>query len=80
VRAESFSGLILDIGIPYMDGLEVLKRIREWDQHLPIVMVTTSGSKDLAVRAMGMGAQAYLLKPFDIPELHRVMDYWFRPT
>jgi len=80
VRAESFSGLILDIGIPYMDGLEVLKRIREWDQRLPIVMVTTSGSKDLAVRAMGMGAQAYLLKPFDIPELYRVMDYWFRPT
>jgi CheY-like chemotaxis protein/two-component sensor histidine kinase len=80
VRAESFSGLILDIGIPHMDGLEVLKRIREWDQQLPIVMVTASGSKDLAIQAIGMGAQAYLLKPFDVAELHRVMDYWFRPT
>jgi signal transduction histidine kinase/CheY-like chemotaxis protein len=80
VRVESFSGLILDIGIPSIDGLEVLKQIREWDQQLPIVMVTASGSKDLAIRAIGMGAQAYLLKPFDIDELHRVMDYWFRPT
>jgi CheY-like chemotaxis protein len=80
VRAESFSGLILDIGIPHMDGLEVLRRIREWDQQLPIVMVTASGSKDLAIQAIGMGAQAYLLKPFDVAELHRVMDYWFRPT
>jgi DNA-binding response OmpR family regulator len=43
-------------------------------------MVTASGSKDLAIRAIGMGAQAYLLKPFDIDELHRVMDYWFRPS
>jgi signal transduction histidine kinase len=80
VRAESFSGLILDIGIPLMDGLEVLRRIREWDQQLPIVIVTASGSKDLAIQAIGMGAQAYLLKPFDVAELHRVMDYWFRPT
>ena len=79
-RAEPFTGLILDIGIPFIDGLEVLKRIREWDQQLPVVMVTASGSKDLAIRAIGMGAQAYLLKPFDIAELHRVMDHWFRPT
>lgn len=80
VRTESFSGMILDIGLPSMDGLEVLRRIRTWDQQLPIVMVTASGSKDLAVRAISMGAQAYLLKPFDVDELQRVMDYWFRPV
>jgi signal transduction histidine kinase len=80
VRAESFSGMILDIGIPYMDGVEVLRRIRKWDQQLPIVVVTACGSKDIAIRAISMGAQAYLLKPFDLDELQRVMDYWFRPT
>jgi DNA-binding response OmpR family regulator len=32
----------------------------------------------LAVRAIGMGAQAYVLKPFDVDELQRVADYWFR--
>jgi len=78
VRAETFEGMILDIGIPSMDGMDVLRHIRKWDQQIPIVMVTASGSKELAVRAISMGAQAYLLKPFDVDELQRIVDYWFR--
>ena len=69
--------MILDIGIPSMDGMEVLREIRKWDQQIPIVVVTASGSKESAVRAIGMGAQAYMLKPFDVDELQRVVDYWF---
>ncbi|MBU6480236.1 MAG: response regulator [Nitrospirae bacterium] len=79
VRAETFEGMILDIGIPSMDGMDVLRQIRRWDQQIPIVMVTASGSKELAVHAISVGAQAYLLKPFDVDELQRVADYWFRP-
>ena len=79
MRAERFGGMILDIGIPSMDGMEVLREIRKWDQRIPIVVVTASGSKDSAVRAIGMGAQAYMLKPFDVDELQRVANYWFRP-
>jgi signal transduction histidine kinase len=79
VRAETFEGMILDIGIPSMDGMDVLRQIRRWDQQIPIVMVTASGSKELAVRAISMGAQAYLLKPFDVDELQRIVDYWFWP-
>ena len=79
VRAETFDGMILDIGVPSMDGMDVLRQIRRWDQQIPIVMVTASGSKEMAVRAIGMGAQAYVLKPFDVDELQRVADYWFRP-
>jgi DNA-binding response OmpR family regulator len=79
VQAETFEGMILDIGIPSIDGMHVLQHIRRWDQQIPIVMVTASGSKELAVRAIGMGAQAYMLKPFDVDELQRVADYWFRP-
>ena len=78
-RADTFQGIILDIGLPLMDGMEVLRQIRRWDQQTPIVMVTASGSKDLAVRAIGMGAQAYLLKPFDVDELQRIAEHWFRP-
>jgi len=79
VHAETFEGMILDIGIPTVDGMEVLQKIRRWDQQIPIVMVTASDSKELAVRAISMGAQAYMLKPFDIDELQRVADHWFRP-
>ena len=80
MRAERFGGMILDIGIPSMDGMEVLRQIRKWDQQIPIVVVTASGSKESAVRAIGMGAQAYMLKPFDVDELQRVADYWFGPS
>ena len=79
MRGERFEGMILDIGIPFMDVFDVLRQIRSWDQQIPIVIVTESGAKELAVRAIGMGAQAYMLKPFNADELERVADHWFRP-
>ncbi len=80
VAAQSihFAGIILDIGIGEIDGLHVLKEIRARDSRTPIVMITASGSRELAVLAIGMGAQAYLLKPFDAGELHAVMERWFQ--
>jgi len=71
--------MILDIGITSIGGVAGLREIRKWHQRIPIVVVTASGSKESAVRAIGMGAQAYMLKPFDVDELHRVVDYWFHP-
>lgn len=79
IQAETFEGMILGIGIPSFDWMGVLRQIRRWDQQIPIVMVTASDTKESAVRAIGMGAQAYVLKPFDVEELQRVADYWFRP-
>jgi signal transduction histidine kinase len=73
-----FTGMILDIGIPSLDGMEVLKQIRQTDDHLPIIMVTASGAKDTAVKAISFGAQAYLLKPFDVQELEQVLRSCFR--
>lgn len=78
MRGERFQGMILDVGIPSMDGMDVLRQIRTWDQQVPIVMVAESDAKESAVRAIGVGAQAYMLKPFDVDELQRVADYWFR--
>jgi signal transduction histidine kinase len=78
IHSGRFSGLILDIGLPSLDGMEVLKQIRQKDQQMPIIMVSASGAKESAVRAIGLGAQAYLLKPFDVDELHHVMESCFR--
>ncbi|MBK9306320.1 MAG: response regulator [Nitrospira sp.] len=77
LRSQEFHGLILDIGIGQIDGLEVLRRIRKTNQQLPIIMITASGSQELAVKAIEMGAQAYLLKPFDAVALQQSMDRWF---
>jgi signal transduction histidine kinase/ActR/RegA family two-component response regulator len=80
VRDETFQGMILDMGISSMEGLEVLREIRKLDRELPIVIITALGAKESVVRAIGLGAQAYLLKPFDADQLQRVADDWFRPS
>lgn len=80
LRGEAFDGLILDIGMPDMDGLELLQQIREHGARMPVIMVTASGSKERAVQAVGMGAQAYVLKPFDPIELQHVVEYWIGRT
>ena len=77
VGSGRFSGMILDIGLPSLDGMEVLKQIRQSDERLPIIMVTASGAKDTAIRAISLGAQAYLLKPFDVEELQQVIGSCF---
>ncbi len=78
LHSREFDGMILDIGIGQIDGLEVLRQVRLTNQNLPIIMITASGSRELAVKAIGLGAQAYLLKPFDAGELRQTMDRWFR--
>ncbi len=76
-QEEVFTGVLLDIGLPQIDGIEVLRHIRKGNQRTPIIMVTAAVSKELAVRAISMGAQAYVLKPFNLPELLRVVAHWF---
>jgi signal transduction histidine kinase/AmiR/NasT family two-component response regulator len=80
VQTGMFEGMILNIGCPSMDEMDMLCHIRKLDQQIPIVMVVAADDKESAVRAIGMGAQAYLLKPFDIADLTRVAEYWFRST
>jgi signal transduction histidine kinase/ActR/RegA family two-component response regulator len=77
IQQDRFSGVLLDIGIPGIDGLDVLRHVRESNRQLPIVIITAAESKDLAVRAISLGAQAYVLKPFDPKELEQVVDRWF---
>ena len=77
VATEEFCGVILDIGIGPIDGLEVLKRIRQTHPHIPVIMITASGSQELAVRSISMGAHAYLLKPFEAGALQDAMNTWF---
>lgn len=58
--------VLMDIGLPGMDGLEVLQNIREKDQETPIIMVTGVNDTDTAVSAMKSGAFDYVTKPIDL--------------
>jgi len=61
--------LILDIMMPKMDGIEVLRRVKETNPDIEVVMITGLSQIETAVRAMKLGAFDYLSKPFDPEEL-----------
>ena len=60
--------VLLDLGLPDMDGVEVLKRLREWS-HVPVVVLTVREDEHDKVRALDAGADDYLTKPFSTAEL-----------
>jgi two-component system, OmpR family, response regulator QseB len=61
--------VVLDLGLPDMDGLEVLKTIRRRDPALPVLILTARSSVDARVSGLDGGADDYLPKPFETPEL-----------
>ena len=60
--------IVLDLGLPDMSGLEVLKRLREWTD-IPVVILTVSDDEKTKVELLDAGADDYLTKPFSVPEL-----------
>ena len=65
--------VILDLKMPKMDGMEVLRNIKETKPKIPVIMITAHGSTDVAVEAMKIGALDYISKPFDIEELRVII-------
>jgi two-component system KDP operon response regulator KdpE len=60
--------LILDLGLPDMDGLEALRRLREWTA-VPVLVLSARSDPADKVKALDLGADDYLTKPFDSTEL-----------
>ena len=67
--SEPFDLLITDLRMPGPDGLEVLRRAREVDPELPVILITAHGTISSAVEALREGAFDYVQKPFDNDEL-----------
>jgi two-component system, NtrC family, response regulator AtoC len=70
--------MLLDIRMPAMDGLEVLRRAREIDREVGIVMVTAVNEDSIGREALRMGAYDYITKPLDFDYLERVL--WVKMT
>ncbi|HQT25616.1 MAG TPA: response regulator [Burkholderiales bacterium] len=66
---QNYDLLILDLGLPKMDGLEVLRRLRSHNQTLPVLILTARDAVDDRVAGLDLGADDYLTKPFDLAEL-----------
>jgi two-component system, OmpR family, response regulator QseB len=68
-RDEEFDLLILDLGLPGKDGLDVLHELRRGGQQLPVIILTARGDPADRVRGLEAGADDYLAKPFHFEEL-----------
>lgn len=69
VESNPYDAVLLDLMLPRMNGLEVLKRMRQGKQHTPVLVVTARDEKESIVELLNAGADDYLTKPFDLGEL-----------
>ncbi|SAH99003.1 two-component system response regulator [Bordetella trematum] len=69
LAAQAFDLLILDLGLPQLTGLEVLRRLRARNSLLPVLILTAADSVEQRVKGLDLGADDYMAKPFALSEL-----------
>jgi CheY-like chemotaxis protein len=74
LRARPFDVIVSDVSMPQMDGLELLKRVREIDRRVPVVLATGTPDEGDAQAALELGAFRYLVKPVDPGRLRLVLE------
>ena len=65
--------VLMDVRLGGLSGLETLRRIRQIDARLPVILMTAYGTTQTAIEAMKLGAFDYLLKPFEVPRLKEIV-------
>jgi two-component system, OmpR family, response regulator len=69
LATQEFDLLILDLGLPCMAGLEVLRRLRSRGSSVPVLILTAADSLDIRVKGLDLGADDFMAKPFALEEL-----------
>jgi two-component system response regulator AtoC len=81
LRGSSYDLVLLDMRLPGMTGIEVLKQLREKQGEVPVILMTAYGSPNIAIQASSLGAYGYITKPFELDDvLHTVNRYFERQT
>ncbi len=80
IISEKFDGVLLDVKMSEMSGIEVLEKVRQKDTELPIIIVTSSTSRDAAIGSLAKGANEFILKPFEWEELKVKIEKVFHVT
>src|SRR5437762_10104023 len=73
LKEKQHDTIVMDIRMPGMTGIEGLRKIREIDPHLSVIMLTGFGALDTAKEALRLGANDYISKPFDAGEMRQVI-------
>ncbi len=66
---DTFDLMVLDVGLPGIDGLTLLRELRSADRHMPVMLLTARDSIDDRIRGLDLGADDYLVKPVVLSEL-----------
>jgi two-component system response regulator (stage 0 sporulation protein F) len=74
VRNDAPDLVLLDMKIPGMDGLEILKHIKEINPEIKVIMMTAYGELDMIKQATDLGALMHFTKPFDIDEMRLAVN------
>lgn len=69
LSTEPYAAVVLDIGLPRLSGLEVLRRLRNRNTPIPVLILTAMDAVDSRIKGLDTGADDYLVKPFDMGEL-----------
>lgn len=69
LRHETFGLVVLDLGLPYRSGLDVLRELRGDGKTVPVLILTARDAVEDRVAGLDAGADDYVIKPFDLPEL-----------
>lgn len=71
LAANTFDIILTDINMPIMDGLKLIQRVRKDPKHAdtPVIVITTEGGKEDRDRALKLGANAYITKPIQAPQV-----------
>ena len=73
-RGEPFDAVITDLKLPGLDGLELVRELHALKPRLPVILMTAHGNTETAIEATKSGAFDYLLKPFEMPELLKLVE------
>jgi two-component system response regulator PilR (NtrC family) len=73
IRKESFDGIITDLRMPRVDGMQVLRTARDLSPETAVIVVTAAASTQTAVEAMKLGAYDYITKPFKLDEVNLIL-------
>jgi two-component system response regulator PilR (NtrC family) len=74
LKGRNFDLVISDIRMPDLNGIELLKKIKTHDQDLPVIMITAYAATNDAIEAMKLGAEDYIMKPFNLEELKIIIN------
>ncbi len=80
LAANRYDLVVLDLSLPGLDGIEVLRRLRGRGDTTPVLILTARGTKDDRVLGLNLGADDYLPKPFDLDELEARIKALLRRT